>query len=108
MSLYAANGIPAGSVKSDWGLARVSPQNYKDNFCLYRISTFKVGVESREILGPTYVDLRQNSANLDVHISFSAQTASTLDFVVLLVFHDSLEIGPSDTSDRDVVLNYGQ
>ena len=104
LSLYSANGIPGASVKSDWGLARVTPQNYADNFCLYRISTSKVGLEGREILGPTYVDPRENSANLDAHITFSEQTSSTL--VVLLVYHDSLELGHTDVGERDIVLNY--
>lgn len=106
LSLYAPNGNAGASVKSDWGLARLTPKNYSENFCLYKISTSKLQAELHELGGPSFIDLKENSANLDAHITFSSDTASSLEFICLMVFHDSFFYGVSDTNDRDVIVNY--
>ena len=106
LSLYALNGNPGASVKSDWGLARISPATYSENFCLYKISTSKLGSELHEISGPSFTEPRENSANLDAHITFTADSATSLEFICLMVFHDSFFYGMTDTSDRDVQKNY--
>lgn len=105
-SLFSCDGIFGVAVKSDWGLARVSSENYAENFCLYRVCTSKVGQEMHEIAGPSFQDVKENSANLDVHISFTAQTPSVLQFLIMMVFHDSFELGMSDTSERDIIKSY--
>ena len=106
LSLFSANGVPGASVKSDFGLARLLPESYADNFCLYKISTSKIGVEPREVLGPSYFELKENCSNLDAFLTFNADTTTSLDFLVLQVFHDSFEIGMTQNSDRDVILSF--
>ena len=105
-SLFSCDGIFGVAIKSDWGLARVSKENYSENFCLYRVCTSKVGQEMNEISGPSFSSLKENSSNLDVHISFTEATTSNLELIIMMVFHDSFTLGETENSSRDIVKSY--
>lgn len=60
-SLFGASGVPAIAMKSDTGLARVTYQNFKDCFALYRISLTRQVTELNEYMGPTMIDQVEQS-----------------------------------------------
>ena len=47
-SLFSPGGAIGISFKSDWGLARITEDTYKDNMCLYRTSFLRNVVHSME------------------------------------------------------------
>ena len=105
-SLYGASGIPALSYKSDYGLGRISYVNYKSGFCLYKVSLTRLVTETDEYEGPSHVEARQNCSSLDGYLKFSKAPTTSLAFVCMFIYSDSLEISKDENSDRTVLLNY--
>lgn len=106
ISLFCASGRPATGMRSDFGLGRVSRDNYRTGFCLYKLSFTREVTENAEVDGPSYLEPRQNCASLDLFVKFSRAPASNVGIVIMFIYSDSLEIVKDDTSDRSVLLNY--
>ena len=93
-------------LKSDWGLGRIYYKNYKDCFCLYKISFTRQVIDTQLIDGPTTIEARQSVASLDAHLTFGTAPRSDLVLICMFEFGDSFDIVKDENSDRSVVLNY--
>jgi len=106
VSLFCANGRPATGLRADFGLARITYDNYREGFCLYKMSFTREVTDNIELDGPTYVEPRQNCSSLDLYLKFSKAPTTNLGLVVMFIYSDSFEIGKDENSDRSVLLNY--
>ena len=104
-SLFSPSGAIGISFKSDWGLARITEDTYKDNMCLYRTSFLRNVVHSMEY-DQTHLEPRMMCPSLDCHFKFKEKPTSNLGFVVMAIYDDSYQIMKDDTSSRSVVINF--
>ena len=93
-------------MKSDWGLARISPDKYPVSFCLYKISFSRLVTDLEEWDSPTMIDSRIASPSMDAHLKFSVDLPTACELVILFCYSDSFEIVKDSNSDRNVVLSY--
>ena len=93
-------------MKSDFGIGRITYQTYPQFHCLYKICLTRTKSGLQEYAGPTHVDQRQNCPSLDAHLTFSTATTTGLEFVIMYIFSDYLEIVKDDLAERNVILNY--
>ena len=93
-------------MKSDFGIARVTYDNFPSSFCVYKVSFTRLVTDMEEWDSPTMIDSRIPSPNMDAHLKFSVDVATDLELIVMFVYSDSLEIVKDDSSPRNLVLNY--
>lgn len=105
-SLLMANGNCGIGLKNDHALARLTYENYPENFCLFKISTGRTGMELVNYGGASFQDVKENSLSLDIHMKFGSATTTKLTCIVMMEFEDSFEIAKTQHADRDVVVNY--
>ena len=84
----------------------MSYNQYPNHFCLYKMSTTPLGIETHQINGPSFSEIRQNVASLDCHLKFSTAVTTSLELVVMMIFEDSLEICKTETAERDILLSF--